>query len=114
MSTYWAVLDTNNIVQQVITGIDDATIDGVAVAQWYTDFVGATCVQTYMNTAGKNYAGIGYTYDAVNDNFFAPQPYPSWTLDSNDIWQPPVPQPPPPPETYWDEETQTWVLFEQP
>ena len=64
--------------------------------------------------AGKNYAGIGYTYDAVNQNFIAPQPYPSWILDSNDIWQPPVPQPPAPPQTYWDEETQTWQIFVQP
>jgi hypothetical protein len=42
-------------------------------------------VQTFIDTAGKNYAGIGYTYDAVNENFIAPQPYPSWTLDSNDL-----------------------------
>jgi hypothetical protein len=52
---------------------------------------------SYDNRINKNYAGIGYTYDRNKENFIAPQPYPSWTLDSNYDWQPPVPQPPPPP-----------------
>jgi hypothetical protein len=39
----------------------------------------------------KQYAGIGFTYDAVNDVFIAPQPYPSWALDDNFNWQPPSP-----------------------
>ena len=54
--------------------------------------------------------GIGYTYDAVNEVFIAPQPYPSGTLDSNFEWQPPTPQPPPPPLTYWDEQQEKWVI----
>ena len=54
--------------------------------------------------------GIGYTYDAVNKVFIAPQPYPSWTLDNNFEWQPPTPQPPPPPLTYWDEQQEKWVI----
>jgi hypothetical protein len=41
----------------------------------------------------KQYAGIGFTYDAVNDVFIAPQPYPSWSLDNNFDWQPPTPKP---------------------
>jgi hypothetical protein len=41
----------------------------------------------------KQYAGIGYTYDPVNDVFIAPQPYGSWTLDENFDWQPPTPMP---------------------
>jgi hypothetical protein len=41
----------------------------------------------------QTYAGIGYTYDAVNDVFIAPQPYGSWTLDENFDWQPPTPMP---------------------
>jgi len=52
--------------------------------------------------------GIGWTYDATKQIFIAPQPYPSWTLDSNDIWQPPVPQPQAPPRTYWNEQLQKW------
>lgn len=112
MATYWAELDASNIVVQVITGIDDPIIEGLSAEQWYTNFVGATCKETYINTVGKNYAGIGYTYDAEKNNFIRPQPYPSWTLDDNDIWQPPTPQPAPPPETYWNEATQTWVIYE--
>jgi hypothetical protein len=55
------------------------------------------------------YAGIGYTFDAVRDVFIAQQPYPSWTLDEQDNWQPPVPYPSEGVHT-WDEEDQAWVL----
>ena len=100
----------DNIVTEVIA-VNDDIVDG---AQFCHDLLGGDWAQTYVDTAGKNYAGIGYTYDAINQNFIAPQPYPSWTLDSNDQWQPPTPQPPAPPKTYWDEETQTWQIFVQP
>lgn len=56
--------------------------------------------------------GIGWTYDIIDNVFIAPQPYPSWILDVNHDWQPPVPQPLAPPDTYWDEATQTWVIYE--
>lgn len=57
-----------------------------------------------------NYAGIGYTYDAINDVFYAPQPYPSWTIGAPTwLWQPPIPYPSAPGSYYWDETTQTWV-----
>ena len=59
-----------------------------------------------------NYAGIGYTYDTVNDVFYAPQPYPSWTIGPPTwIWQPPVPYPDDGKIYYWDEATQSWVLY---
>jgi hypothetical protein len=57
-----------------------------------------------------NYAGIGYTYDAVNDVFYAPQPYPSWTISAPTWqWQPPVPYPDDGKFYVWDEATQLWV-----
>lgn len=60
-----------------------------------------------------NYAGIGYTYDSVNDVFYAPQPYPSWTIGPTDwIWQPPVPYPTDGGTYTWDEATQSWVPVE--
>lgn len=60
-----------------------------------------------------NYAGLGYTYDAVNDVFYAPQPYPSWTISAPTwIWQAPVPYPNDGKEYYWDEATLSWVLLE--
>lgn len=57
-----------------------------------------------------NYAGVGYTYDVVNDVFYAPQPYPSWTIGPPTwIWQPPVPYPNDGKTYTWDEATQSWV-----
>ena len=72
MTTYWAQLDTNNVVTQVITGVEDATIEGIPTGEWYTNFVGAPCVQTFMNNPDKTYAGIGYTYDEASQDFVAP------------------------------------------
>jgi len=95
----------NDTVTEVIVVNDDIN-NG---AQFAHDLLGGVWIETYIDTAGKNYASIGYKYDAINNNFIAPQPYPSWTLDSNDIWQPPVPQPPEPPCTYWDEQLQKWI-----
>lgn len=62
-----------------------------------------------------NYAGIGYTYDAANDVFYAPQPYPSWILNTSTwLWEAPVPMPTEPlPEGQvyeWDEATQSWIV----
>lgn len=58
-----------------------------------------------------NYAGIGYTYDQVNDVFYAPQPYPSWTISSPTwLWEAPVPYPSTGGPYVWDEATQSWVL----
>jgi hypothetical protein len=108
MSYYAQIVD--DIVVDVIVVSDDV-LDG---AQFCHNTFGGLWVQTFIDTAGKNYAGIGYTYDAVNDNFIAPQPYPSWVLNSNDVWQAPIPQPPAPPQAYWDEDTQSWQIFVQP
>ena len=104
---YYAQI-ANDLVTDVIA-INDDVSDG---AQFAHDLLGGQWVETYMDIAGKNFAALGYTYDAVNNNFIAPQPYPSWTLDSNDIWQPPVPKPAIPPQTYWDEDTQTWLPYD--
>jgi len=56
-----------------------------------------------------NYAGIGYTYDATNDVFYAPQPYPSWTIASPDwTWQAPTPCPTDSNQYTWDEDSRSW------
>ena len=64
---------------------------------------------SYNNNIRKQYAGIGYTYDPVNDVFIAPQPFGSWTLDSNHDWQPPTPKPEG--EYFWNEEELEWVAI---
>ena len=72
MTTYWAELDANNVVTQVITGVDDATIEGIPTGEWYTNFVGVPCVQTWYVRDDKTAAGIGYTYDYNTQDFTAP------------------------------------------
>jgi hypothetical protein len=111
----------NGIVTQVIVA-DESFINSGAVGS------PSAWVQTSYNTQGgthrnggtplrKNYAGIGFVYDAGRDAFYAPQPYPSWTLDeATCYWNPPVTQPANvmPTETEagtfytWNESTTSW------
>ena len=68
-------------------------------------------VQTsYNGTFRAHYAGIGYTWDTINQVFYPPQPYPSWYLDEDWNWQAPVPYPNDGNDYLWDEATQQWVL----
>ena len=57
----------------------------------------------------KQYPSAGFTYDDVADQFVAPQPFESWTLDANNDWQPPTPKPDG--KYYWSEEDLEWVAF---
>ena len=77
-------------------------------------------VQTSYNTYGgqhpegrplrKNYAGVGYTYDAVRDAFIAPQPFASWLLNEDTcLWNAPVAYPDDSKPYYWDEDTLSWI-----
>jgi hypothetical protein len=107
---HYAFLDENNVVTEVITGIDETElIEGLDTETWYGNFRGQVCKRTsYNGNIRKQYAGIGYTYDPVADVFIAPQPYPSWSLDENFDWQPPTPRPEEG-RWYWDEATLNWV-----
>lgn len=73
---HYAFLNDSNIVTEVIVGVDETeNIEGLAPEQWYENFRGQTCVRTSYN--GKiryNYAGVGYTYDPIDDAFIAPMP----------------------------------------
>ena len=73
---HYAFLDENNIVTEVIVGIDETeTIEGLDTETWYSNARGQVCKRTSYN--GKiryNYAGIGYTYDPIDDAFIAPMP----------------------------------------
>lgn len=60
-----------------------------------------------------NYAGIGFIYDRINDVFYPPQPYPSWTISApNWAWTPPTPMPTSGDPYEWDETTKTWVAIQ--
>ena len=108
----YAFLNADNIVTEVITGIHETeTIEGLDTETWYGNFRGQVCKRTsYNNRIRFNYAGIGYTYDPIADHFFAPQPYPSWTLDVDANWQAPVAMPVVEGKMFtWDEPTLSWV-----
>lgn len=107
---HYAFLDENNVVTEVIVGIEETElIEGVNPETWYGNFRGQTCKRTsYNNNIRKQFAGIGYTYDAINDVFIAPQPYPSWSLDENFDWQPPSPMPADG-IWYWNEDNLIWI-----
>ena len=106
----------DGIVQQVIVvHNNELLVDGVEVeakgAEFCTNLLGGEWVQTsYNNRIRKQYAGIGYTYDADLDIFIAPQPYPSWILDENHDWQPPTPMPVVEGKLYaWFESNKQWI-----
>jgi hypothetical protein len=73
---HYAFLDENNIVTEVIVGIDETQlIEGLDTETWYGNFRGQVCKRTsYNNNIRFNYAGIGFKYDAVRDAFIAPEP----------------------------------------
>ena len=124
---HFAKLDENNIVVFVTVGRDeDNGLEAELSAR-----TGDVYKQTSYNTIGgvhslggtpfrKNYAGLGYTYDAQRDAFIPPKPYNSWVLDENTcLWNSPVAMPSDagqgdPPKRYtWNEETVNWVEVTQ-
>lgn len=119
---HYAFIDQNNLVVEVIVGKDEGE-DGINWEEHYQEFrPGLVCKRTSYNTMGnihvgggtpfrKNYASIGYTYDAGRDAFIPPQTFPSWTLDEDTCqWKAPVPYPADGQSYHWDETTQTWLL----
>ena len=73
---HYAFLDDSNIVTEVIVGIDETElIEGKTPEHWYGEFRGQTCVRTSYN--GKiryNFAGVGFTYDPIDDAFIPVMP----------------------------------------
>jgi hypothetical protein len=112
---HYAFLDDDNIVTEVIVGIDETElIEGESPDVWYGKFRSQTCVRTsYNGNIRKNYAGIGYSYDEQRDAFIPPKPaFASWLLNEDTCqWEAPVPYPDVAGETLyvWDEAQQDWV-----
>jgi hypothetical protein len=107
---HYAFLDSNNIVTEVIVGKDetDLTHDW---EQFYSEFRGQVCKRTsYNGNIRKNYAGIGYSYDAQRDAFIPPKPFNSWVLDETTCrWKAPIDMPTDNKMYTWDENTVDWV-----
>ena len=111
----FAKLNNKTVEQIILVHNNELLIDGVEVeskgAEFCTNLFGGEWVQTsYNNRIRKQYAGVGYSYDADLDIFIAPQPYPSWTLDENHDWQPPTPMPVVEGKLYaWNEPNKQWI-----
>jgi len=89
---HYAFLNDSNIVTEVITGIDETElIEGLSTEEWYGNFRGQRCVRTsYNGNIRYNYAGIGYTYDPIDDAFIAPMPecgHDELTLNDKKKWE---------------------------
>lgn len=99
----------NNIVTQVIVVDNQFEEQG---QDWINNELGleGEWVQTSYNSNFRgNYAGFGYVYDRDNDVFYAPQPYPSWTLNEDWKWSAPIPYPEDGLLYNWDEEKLDWI-----
>jgi len=137
---HFAEIDEHNIVKRVLVVHDDNALSGHDFLSKELG-LGGTWIQTSYNTRGNkhyvqvpfvkdgilignslsadgllglrgNYAGVGFVYDPVNDVFYEPQPYPSWTisLSTNWVWTAPVPYPTDGKYYTWDESIKNWVV----
>lgn len=113
---HFVELDENNIVLRVIVVHDNECKDQNGKeneeigAAFCNSLFGGRWIQTsYNHRIRKQYAGIGYAYDQQNDVFISPKPFPSWSIDSNHDWQPPVAHPDDDKPYYWDEEQLNWI-----
>lgn len=123
---HFAQIDENNVVTQVIVVDNKDTSDASGVekehigAAFCERLLGGTWKKTsYNGNIRKNYAGIGYTYNADIDAFVPPKPYNSWVLNEDTAqWQAPVAMPgdagtgEPPKRYRWDDNAVNWVLEE--
>ena len=114
---HFAQLNEENLVTQVIVVANEDTADQDGVENeaigiaFCTNLLGGRWVQTSYNAnIRKNYAGIGYKYDATLDAFIPPQPFESWTLNEETAqWEAPTPYPDDGKLYSWDEATTSWV-----
>lgn len=117
---HFAEIDGNNIVTRVIVvgNADTADANGVEKehigAAFCERLLGGVWKQTSYNANfRKNYAGIGYSYDANRDAFIPPKPFNSWVINEETCrWDPPTPMPTDGKMYRWDEDTTSWVEVE--
>ena len=110
---HYAFLDNNNIVTDVIVGIDETElIEGLDPETWYGNRRGQICKRTsYNGNMRKNYAGIGFTYDPELDAFIGPKPYDSWLLNETTCqWEAPTPYPTNGFTYNWNESNLAWDI----
>jgi hypothetical protein len=107
--SHWAELDETNKVIRVLVG-DNNDPNGDEGYQWLIENLGGNWVKTsYNSNIRYNYAGIGYTYDPIDDAFIAPKPFESWVLNEKFLWVAPIEYPIDGNFYEWNEETGTWI-----
>jgi hypothetical protein len=119
---HYAFLNSNNIVTEVIVGVDENIVktntDGSQVGgtseaweQYYGNIKHQVCKRTsYSGKYRKNYAGIDYTYDVERDAFIAPKTFPSWILNEDTCqWEAPIAMPNDGKDYSWFEPNQQWI-----
>jgi hypothetical protein len=117
-------LDENYVVTEVVV-VNNATINDLLFPE--SEPIGVAFCQSlfgedtiwkqtsYNANFRKNFAGIGYAYDAALNAFIAPQPYPSWLLNTTNCqWNAPVLRPTDGQMYVWNEPTLSWILAEMP
>ena len=123
---HFAILNESNIVIRVEVINNAVLLDGDGVEQeqlgidFLTSLYGAGNYKqtSYNRNIRKNYAGVGYTYDAVKDKFIKSKPFASWSLDENDDWKAPITHPDDDKDYYWNEDNYQadnntgWVAIE--
>jgi hypothetical protein len=117
---HFAKLDENNVVLEVhcvhnnelmVDGVESEA-KGVAFLVMWSGGYPFWKQTSYNGTMRKNYAGIGYTYDAQRDAFLPPQPFASWVLNEQTCqWDSPIPYPSDDNKYVWDESTISWVAL---
>lgn len=116
---HFAEIDANNIVLRVVSVANEELLDengqeseakGINFCQ---SMFGGNWVQTsYNGRFRKNYAGVGFVYDAQRDAFIPPKPYASWVINENKcIWKAPIPHPQDGKSYFWDEASLSWSLL---
>ena len=111
---YYAFLDLQNIVTEVIPGKDETElIEGLDPETWYGNYRGQVCKRTSYNSKIRGtYAGVGFAYNEAEDIFITPQPYPSW-IRSGSFWNPPIDYPSDGQRYVWNEETLSWDVLDE-
>jgi hypothetical protein len=121
---HYTFLDSNNIVTEVITGVDEEIIQtdlngtqvGGSSEAWetfYGNIRNQVCKRTsYNGNYRKNYAGIGYKYDQERDAFIPPKPFNKWVLNEETCqWESPVPYPDDENQYVWNDNKSEWELI---
>ena len=115
MAHYAELSSTSEVLRVIVLHNNEETIDGVMDEAKGIHFCiahyGGTWIKTsYNNNIRGTYAGEGYSYNADEDIFITPQPYPSWTRTGS-FWNAPIPMPSDGGMYGWDEDALAWVAI---